>query len=562
MVRACTVLVGLLLLSLAPLHGEDALYVSPQGRDANPGTLQQPFATLERAREAVRRLRAEQIGELPIAVFLRAGTYALTAPFVLESEDSGSEKAPVLYRAYGDEQVEISGGVRIEKWKAKKVNNRRLWAAELAEVKAGQWNFHQLWVNGERRTPARHPNQGYLAVAAVPERAANSQWSDGDDRFSYRPQDLPATNLAGAEVVVFNRWVESRLPIERMDKATSTFQFGKRSVFRLDVDDPYFVENNLTLLDQPGEWYLDRKKGMLYYYPMAGETMDACRIVAPRLTQLLLFKGQPDSNRFVAHIYWQNVAFSHTEWYFPAEFKSEWPHPSAGFTVGGFPQAAVGVPACIEGNGCRAVRIENCAVTHVGTYGIHWMAGCRDNQVSHCEIADLGAGGIKIGEQKIREAAWQTGGNTVLDCHIHDGGKVFNSAIGIWIGQSFDNELIHNHIHDFYYSGLSIGWTWGYGDALARGNLVELNHVHHIGVLSNGDGPVLSDMAAIYTLGAQPGTIIRTNLFHDVAGLRYGGWGIYFDEGSTHILAEKNIVYRTTHGGFHQPSHVALQISG
>ena len=82
---------------------------------------------------------------------------------------------------------------------------------------------------------------------------------------------------------------------------------------------------------------------------------------------------------------------------------------------------------------------------------------------------------------------------------------------------------------------------------------MEFNHVHHIGVKSDGDGPILSDMGGIYTLGFQAGTRIRNNVWHDIAGLRYGGWGIYFDEGSSGIVAESNIVYRTTHeGDFHQ----------
>jgi hypothetical protein len=153
----------------------------------------------------------------------------------------------------------------------------------------------------------------------------------------------------------------------------------------------------------------------------------------------------------------------------------------------------------------------------------------------------------------IREKAEErTSGNTVVDCRIHDGGRIFHSAIGVWIGQSGMNRIIHNQIHDFYYSGISIGWTWGYGPALAQGNIVAMNHVHHIGVLSDGDGPILSDMGGIYTLGNQEGTLIRNNIFHDIAAFRYGGWGIYFDEGTTHIAAEGNLVYRTTHGGFHQ----------
>jgi hypothetical protein len=81
---------------------------------------------------------------------------------------------------------------------------------------------------------------------------------------------------------------------------------------------------------------------------------------------------------------------------------------------------------------------------------------------------------------------------------------------------------------------------------------VEYNHIHHIGRKYDGLPPILSDMGCVYTLGNQEGSVVRFNRFHDVAGLKYGGWGIYFDEGTTHILAENNLVYRTTHGGFHQ----------
>src|SRR5439155_26880278 len=108
------------------------------------------------------------------------------------------------------------------------------------------------------------------------------------------------------------------------------------------------------------------------------------------------------------------------------------------------------------------------------------------------------------------------------------------------------NRVAHNHIHDFSYTGISVGWTWGYGKTLARDNVIEFNAVHDLGKER------LNDMGGIYTLGVQPGTVIRSNVFHDIAGFRYGGWGIYLDEGSTEILVEKNLVYRTTHGGFHQ----------
>ena len=113
--------------------------------------------------------------------------------------------------------------------------------------------------------------------------------------------------------------------------------------------------------------------------------------------------------------------------------------------------------------------------------------------------------------------------------------------------QSPGNLLSHNLIHDFYYTGMSIGWTWGYGDA--RASNIQFNHVHHI-----GDGPISADMGGPHTWGKQPGTAIRNNLWHDIAGLRYGGWGIDSMKAGTRIFAESNVVYRTTHGSFHQHS--------
>lgn len=178
--------------------------------------------------------------------------------------------------------------------------------------------------------------------------------------------------------------------------------------------------------------------------------------------------------------------------------------------------------------------------------------GCQRNRVTACDFRDLAAGGIRLGETVFRTNTLdQAHHNVVTDCRIYDGGMVFHGGEGIWVGQSHGNHIAHNLIHDFFYTAISIGWTWGYEDSLASNNTVEFNHVHHIGRKSNGEGPILGDMGGVYTLGMQPGTIIRHNLFHDLAGRSFT-WGIYFDEGSSFIVAENNVISHTTHGGFHQ----------
>jgi len=520
----------------------DVLVVSPAKGAASSSQ------ELRKALDSATQLRM-RTGK-PVTICLRDGTYFLNAPLVLRPEHSG-----LTFAAYrSNEHPVLSGGRRITGWRETTVNGRNVWAADLPEVREGKWYFRELWVNGERRTRARHPNQGYFKIKALPDKAA--EWTQGHRRFEFQAGDLVNwPGVTNAEVVAMTRWVESRLPVVAVDEAQRIVSFGKRSVFELQPDDLYYLEGAREALDAPGEWYLDATAGKLFYAPMPGERPDRIEAIAPVLTQVLRLEGQPETGQFVERVEFRGITFAHAEWNLarPGDTNAPPGWPARTSEVGGFNQAAVGVPGAVWGEGVRNCVFQNCDFVHLGTYGLELARGCQSNLISRCEFTDLGAGGIKIGETTIRtDAAEQTGANEISDCRIYDGGKTFQSAIGVWIGQSPNNVLTHNLIHDFYYTGVSIGWTWGYGPALASNNVVEFNHVHHIGVKSGGDGPVLSDMAGIYMLGKQPGTRVVNNLWHDMAATKYGGWGIYTDEGSSGILIESNLVYRTTHGGFHQ----------
>lgn len=552
-------------------------FVSPDGNDRWSGRLAAPnksrangpFATIERARKAVRALR--QNGALPRAarVELRGGIYELPKPLVFDAMDSGSP-APadewgrvtgpsrdVTYSAYRDEKPVLSGGRRITGWRATTVNGRVAWVAHVPEVAAGRWNFTQLWVNGQRAHRPRLPRQGLFRIESllgtvVWKGSVHKVLFTGQDRFRFAPGDLLNwRNVRDIEFVALHYWIESRAPFDRINTATREARLQWKSRMRLTDDHTdkgaqYYVENVFEALEHPGEWYLDRPSGQLTYLPRSGENIKTAEIVAPRLPQLVILRGDAARGKPVEYMHFEGLTFSHSEW------------TPGGEALTASAQAACHIPGALSFRHARNCVVRHCAIEHVGSYGVECTEGCSDVQLAGNRIADLAGGGVKIWHTLPpgTSSRAETDGVaapclscrriSVSDNEIADGGHRWRQAVGVLIGKCGGNQVLHNHIHDFDYTGISVGWTWGYAEGNAYGNIIEHNHIHHIG------RGVLSDMGAIYLLGVSPGTRIRYNLIHDVESRGYGGWGIYTDEGSSFILIENNVVYRTKSAGFHQ----------
>ena len=184
---------------------------------------------------------------------------------------------------------------------------------------------------------------------------------------------------------------------------------------------------------------------------------------------------------------------------------------------------------------------------NIGYYGIELSDGCRNIRIIGNEIYNAGAGGIKVNGGDINSSKNKyTKYNQIIGNHIHHCGRVFHSAVGVLCGHSSNNNISHNHIHHLHYTGISCGWVWGYDENNLGNNRIENNHIHHIGT------GILSDMGGIYLLGVQPGTVVRGNVIHNIEKANYGGWAIYTDEGSSHIIIENNICYFMASTGFFQ----------
>jgi hypothetical protein len=201
--------------------------------------------------------------------------------------------------------------------------------------------------------------------------------------------------------------------------------------------------------------------------------------------------------------------------------------------------------------GARRCRFEDCAFTDIAGYAVDILKGSRENVFSRCAMTRLGAGGVRLdGGLAGCPTVELNSGNVVKDCEIGPYGLDFRSAVGVLLKNAERTRIVHNHIHDGYYTGVSAGWIWGYYPSASRNNEISHNHIHDIGK------GLLSDMGGIYTLGIQPDTVISGNVIYNVGcdegAYGYGGWGIYLDEGSSFMTVENNLVYDCSSQTFHQ----------
>jgi parallel beta-helix repeat protein len=467
-----------------------------------------PVSTLTAARDAVRAQRSRGAAG-PFTVRIRGGRYFLHEPLALSSEDSG-----VTWEAAPGERVLLSGGRVITGWKK---GSGPIWTAD-----AGTQPFRQLFVSGRRAQRARTPNFGFYRIDGP-----SSQ--DKPFRLKFRGSDI-RKEWAGTdtEVVALLAWADIRMPIASVDEAAhvATLTFDPRPSNK-EKDARYYIENAPDGLDSAGEWRLDRASNTVSYWPLAGEDMTKEEFIAPRLTELIHLDGARD-------LTFRGLEFLHTDWTMDAKGYAD-------------TQAAVAVGATFEAVDAENISIEKCQFRHLGNYAIGFGRGCHHNRIVRNQIYDIGAGGIRIGEPVQRaEEKDRNFDNEITDNDIHHLGYVYPPAVGVFVLQASRNHIAHNHIHDLFYTAISVGWTWGYGENQSKENVIEYNHLHDIGK------EMLSDMGGIYTLGMQPGTVIRNNLIHDISSFTYGGWGIYPDEGSSHMLIENNVVYRCASAGFHQ----------
>ncbi len=537
---------------------EIELYVSNEGNDAWRGdSIDRPFATIQKARDAIRAMKKTGGLSEPVKVYIRGGLYELSEPIVLTLEDSGTRDCPITYTAYKNEKPVISGGRKIDgPWKKYK---GEIMVCTIPEVQKGTWSFKQLFLNGERQTRARIPNVGERFYYTE-----RSEVDVGRYAMKYRDEHFKNwTNLTDIEVVIFQNWNESRLIVSDLDEdekvVTFTGPIGRRI-----TRNRYYIDNVLEGLDQPGEWYLDRHTGNLYYWPTAD--LNDAEFRAPVLNELLRFEGEDDVEKqehlqygevekilnellrhqgdvekqkqvqfgdvekkgHVKYVNIRGLTFCETSYILPSE---------------GIPVVRdvgdIWFPSTITLKGVSDCLFENNTIRNTGTYGLD-ISG-EGIRVIGNTIYDTGSGGVVT-------RSYGTQRNVISYNHIHDCGLVFPSGVGINIDDG-GGLIANNLIHRISHSGVYVRHhSTDYGQGPERRNqeqglIIEYNEIYE--VMSG-----MNDGAGIFV--RDDNIVIRNNLIHDVSAVPGGigspGWGIYLGCKTRNTLIENNVVYRAQAG--------------
>lgn len=503
-----------------------AFYVSPKGNDMFSGRLASvnqakddgPLSSLDRALKLAKNLRKNG-NKTPININLKGISF-----FVSNRLDL-SDMSDLTIQPYKNEKPSLIGGLLLDLWT---VLPDGTWTAPQP---SGFCPVSLFGPNG-RIKRSRVPETGWLNIADTMEASPEFR-GKGWDRFKFKAGDLNPDwkHLNDIEVTTIHIWGMSRLRIKSIDAESQVLAFTGSTAYEtnwaaFEKGGRYALENVREAL-KPGQFYLNKEAKRVVYMPKPGEQPKDVQLVYPTTDRLL-------SLRNCRNVLIKGISFMYSGYETPAAGRN-------------FPQAEADLPSVIEATGCNNLQIKDCAVRNCDVYGIDFGVGTRKSTVESCELTDLGAGGIKIGGLTFEADETKVAGhNTVRNCLLQRLGRIHPAAIGVFIGQSPYNTVEHNDIDDLFYTGISLGWSWGYATSNTHHNRIAFNHIRNI-----GQG-LLSDMGGVYHLGVAPGTVIENNLIHDIKSFSYGGWGLYTDEGSSYVVLQNNVVYRTKSAGFHQ----------
>jgi len=548
---------------LSVTAGAAEFYVAPDGDDANPGSKAAPFATLERARDAVRGIGKAERGA--ITVWLRGGAYPLTRTFELDERDSGTKDAPVVYRAAPGEDVRIMGGRLIDPSEAvpvpdsavrkriiseeardavRQIDLRKAGIADYGRLRARGFRRPyipaalELFVNDEPFRLARWPNDGVAPIGEVLDPGSiprDGDFSNRGGRFTY---DFDRADLwAQAEDVWLSGlfaygFADDTIPVASIDTEHRTITMAQPHMYGIKSGRTwhgYYALNLLEEIDQPGEYYVDRGAGILYFFPMG--PIEGARIAVSLLEEpMVALEG-------ARYVRFEGITVEVTRGMGIYIERGEG-NAVAGCTLRNMGMVAVCIGMGIEPDtqyrheftGKPVSRQLGSWHEHIYENSVFDRQAGTGHTITGCDIYHIGAGAISLGGGDRRSLT--PGENRVVNCHIHHFnrlGRSYKAAVNIdGVGNHVANCLIHHCPNNAIY---------------LHGNdhLIEFNEVHHACLDAD-------DMGVFY-MGRDPseqGNVIRHNFWHHNGNDHGSTTVLYFDDDACGVEVTGNVLYRNT----------------
>jgi len=519
---------------VAPRLKAAEFYVAPAGDDSNAGSKDSPFASLERARDAVRDLRSREAQPKEgITIWIEGGDYLRTNSLELVTADSGSPEAPVSWRAVPGQTVRLIGGRQLDGFRPVVDTNvlGRLHESARSHVlaidlgKAGITNLGEmnsrgfgrptvpshceLFYGGKPMTLARWPNEGkWEEIAGFPEDKSQPDDHGGkvgklEDGFFYngdRPKDWRET----ADIWVHGYWswdwANSYERVVSLDKEKNWVKtaapFG---LYGFRKGQRYYFLNVLEELDESGEWYLDRSTNILYFWPpderlKGAKAPEVCLSLSAE--SLLRFKQ-------VSHVRMERLILEATR------------------------------GSAVEIKGGTNNLIVGCTILNIGNWGVRIEGGSRHG-VRSCDISDTGDGGVSLGGGNRQDLT--PGGHFVENCHFQRQGRWSKCYVPAILIGGVGHRASHNFIHDHPHCAI-----------LFSGNdhLLEYNEIHHIALETGDVGAIYAGRD--YTFR---GNRIRYNYIHHTGGVGMGSMGVYMDDCVSGTEIFGNIFYKVQRAAF------------
>ncbi|MEN0055509.1 MAG: right-handed parallel beta-helix repeat-containing protein [Mucilaginibacter sp.] len=555
------------------------IWVAPNGSDTNNGSSQQPLATVTMAIRKARELRRLNDPSVKggIHIWIKKGIYQLSELLFIRPEDSGTADSPTTIEGLAADQTIISGGVNINGWR--KVTDDipglpaeakgKVWEADAPLIGNDLIQFRQLWINGQKAIRARDTDASLMNRILSWDHKTQTCWIP-------KPKTTNISGIKGMEMFIHQWWAIAILRVKSVElQGDSARLFFYQPESRIQSEHPwpapwiskktgnsaFYLSNAIQFLNKPGEWYLDAAHQKVYYIPREGEDLKTAVVTAPYLENLLKVEGTIDHP--VNYVSFKNISFQHSGWLLPSKMGLV-PHQAGMYMldayklkVPGTPdkkglenQAWVGRPgSAVEVVYASNINFEGCHFEHIASTALDYRRGTHNDLVKGNLFKDIGGTAIMDGvfsdeAQEVhlpynpadkREVCTndRIENNLITDATNEDWG-----CVGIGAGYVKGISIVHNEVCEVNYTGISMGWGWTKTANAMSDNKITANKIHHY-------ARNMYDVAGIYTLSAQPGSVISNNVVDSIYKAPYAHdpkhwFYLYTDEGSSYITIKNN----------------------